>query len=152
VKTITLPNAAATAALGSALASLLSKGDVIALAGDLGAGKSTLARSIIQTLMQNPVTVPSPSFTLVQHYESPQGRIAHYDWYRLKHAEEVLELGLEDDCLEAITLVEWPERGASFLPATTLWITLTTPHEDSRLATLKGTGHWPERLAGLNRP
>ncbi len=152
MKTIPLPNAAATAALGSALAGLLRKGDVLALAGDLGAGKSTLARSIIQTLMQSPLTVPSPSFTLVQHYESPQGRLAHYDWYRLKEAEEVLELGFEDDCLDAITLVEWPEQGASFLPATTLWITLTTPQDDSRLATLKGDANWQERLANLNRP
>lgn len=82
---------------------------LILLKGGLGAGKTTFARFFIQEFMGQACDVPSPTFTLVQVYESPRGAIHHYDLYRLKQGRDVIELGFEDSLKEAITLVEWPE-------------------------------------------
>lgn len=82
---------------------------LILLEGGLGAGKTTFARFLIQYLMGSPCEVPSPTFTLVQMYDSPQGPIHHYDLYRLHHWQDAIELGLEESLKSAITLIEWPE-------------------------------------------
>lgn len=149
-RSILLPDEAATQALGQKLAGKLKAGDVVALSGDLGSGKTTLVRSLVQCLMQAEIAVPSPTFTLVQHYNAPNKlTLAHYDWYRLRQAEEVLELGFEEDLLHAITLVEWPERAARFLPARTLQIKMSHEAVVGRSAVLSGSPAWAQRLGDI---
>jgi tRNA threonylcarbamoyl adenosine modification protein YjeE len=105
-----LSDEAATTEFGTKLAAELRPGDVVLLKGDLGAGKSTLARALIRALVGDPrLEVPSPSFALVQPYEAEAGPVLHADLYRLGSAAEVDELGLLDR-QDAILLVEWPER------------------------------------------
>lgn len=105
-----LPDDAATAGFGAALAARLVPGDLVLLEGDLGAGKTALARALIRALLADPaLDVPSPSFALVQPYRGPGRAILHADLYRLSDPREIDELGLFDDSL-AIVLVEWPER------------------------------------------
>src|SRR3546814_10429878 len=114
---------AATESLGRALARLLRLGDVIALSGDLGAGKTALARALIRALPgpqgAADEEVPSPTFTLAQIYERRPGPVWHFDLYRLESAAEVEELGFSE-ALAGIALVEWPERLGALLPADAL--------------------------------
>ena len=107
-----LADEAATASLARRLAQHARPGDVIALRGDLGSGKTSFARAFI-----GEADVPSPTFTLVQIYERPPGRIWHFDLYRLQHPEEAVELDIEDAFAEGISLIEWPERLGPLLPA-----------------------------------
>jgi tRNA threonylcarbamoyl adenosine modification protein YjeE len=144
-----LADADATAALGVQLALCLKIGDVVTLSGALGSGKTTLARSLIQTCMGAAIIVPSPTFTLVQHYQTPHGTIAHYDWYRLRHATEVYELGFPDECDSSISLIEWPEQAEHFLPSHRLAITLTQHVAAGRSAVLSGNAAWTDRLHNL---
>jgi tRNA threonylcarbamoyladenosine biosynthesis protein TsaE len=118
--------------LAHPLSEALRKGDVVALWGDLGAGKTTFARSLIQTLVGKPIEVPSPTFTLVQIYDSLQGEIWHCDLYRLKDPEEIFEIGLEDAFYQAICLVEWPERLGNLLPQRRIDVTFTIQDEITR--------------------
>jgi len=118
--------------LAHPLAKTLRKGDVVALWGDLGAGKTTFARTLIQTLVGKPIEVPSPTFTLVQIYDSVQGELWHCDLYRLKEPEEIFEIGLEDAFYQAICLVEWPERLGALLPQRRIDITFTIQDETTR--------------------
>lgn len=114
---MSLPDERATEALGATLAERLRVGDVVGLKGDLGAGKTTLARAIIRAAAGDPeLIVPSPTFTLVEVYETPRGTFWHFDLYRLEAAEQVYELGWEEALAEGITLVEWPERLGRLLP------------------------------------
>ena len=106
-----LPDLAATAALGARIAAVLRAGDLVALGGDLGAGKTTLARAILTALGLDE-TVPSPTFTLVQSYDTPLLRVSHYDLYRLKNEAEMQELGLDEALEDGAALVEWPERAS----------------------------------------
>ncbi|HEY9549912.1 MAG TPA: tRNA (adenosine(37)-N6)-threonylcarbamoyltransferase complex ATPase subunit type 1 TsaE, partial [Kiloniellaceae bacterium] len=155
---LTLPDLAATESLGRALARLLRPGDVIALSGDLGAGKTALARALIRALPgpqgAADEEVPSPTFTLAQIYERRPGPVWHFDLYRLESAAEVEELGFSE-ALAGIALVEWPERLGALLPADALQVTLTfvkpgvKTGEGGRLARLEGGGDWPHRLAEL---
>ena len=146
-----LPDAAATQALGAALAGRLKAGDVVALRGDLGAGKTELARGLIRALFGTDTEVPSPTFTLVQTYEdeSVPAPLWHFDLYRLEDPEEAFELGIEDAFAEAISLIEWPERLGRYLPQRRLEIALSHAGEGRRAA-LSGGGDWPERLKGLS--
>lgn len=122
-----LADAEATDALGADLAAQLKPGDLVLLLGDLGAGKTALARAIIRTLAGDPdLDVPSPTFALVQPYDSPRGAILHADLYRLGDPREVDELGLADNP-DAIVLVEWPERAPELLAAASLIIELAIP-------------------------
>src|SRR5580658_5600423 len=89
-----LDDEAHTAALGAALARVLSKREAICLSGPLGAGKSVLARGLIRALAPDEIDIPSPTFTLVQFYSGPRFSIAHFDLYRLKSADEAYEIGL----------------------------------------------------------
>ena len=146
-----LPDAAATQALGAALAQRLKAGDVVALLGDLGAGKTELARGLIRALFGADTEVPSPTFTLEQTYEDEAVPLSlwHFDLYRLEDPEEAFELGIEDAFADAVSLIEWPERLGRYLPAHRLEIALS--HADKgRRATLSGGGDWPERLKGLS--
>ena len=105
-----------TKRLGSAIAKIAEPSDVFAFFGTLGMGKSVLARAFIRELTSQDEEVPSPTFTLVQTYESPKAIIWHFDLYRIKHAEEVFELGIEDAFAEGVSLIEWPEKMSDYLP------------------------------------
>jgi tRNA threonylcarbamoyladenosine biosynthesis protein TsaE len=136
---LTLPDEAATAALARGIARLARPGDVIALIGDLGAGKTFFARAFI-----GEEEVPSPTFTLVQIYDRPGGaRIWHFDLYRLKQANEAIELDIEDAFAEGISLIEWPERLGALLPAERLDVALDFVSDpQSRAVILTGRGRW----------
>lgn len=122
-----LPDDAATAALGAELASGLEPGDLVVLEGDLGAGKTALARAIIRSLAGDAgLDVPSPTFALVQPYDTPRGPVLHADLYRLGDAREAEELGLLDNP-DAIVLVEWAGRSPEIVAAATLVVTLAIP-------------------------
>lgn len=120
-----LENEAATDRLAARLAPVLRPGDTLLLSGGLGAGKTRLARALIQALQSPhrvPEDVPSPSFTLVQTYEAGPLEIWHCDLYRLTSAEELVELGLDDAFGTALCLIEWPERLREELPAAAVWL------------------------------
>ncbi|OAM77570.1 tRNA (adenosine(37)-N6)-threonylcarbamoyltransferase complex ATPase subunit type 1 TsaE [Devosia elaeis] len=122
-----LPDDDATTAFGATLAAQLRPGDVVSLAGDLGAGKTALARAVIRALADDPdLEVPSPTFAIIQPYETGRGPVLHADLYRLADAAEADELGLLDDP-EAIVLVEWAERAPQVLDAVTLQVDLDIP-------------------------
>lgn len=121
---ILLSDADATAALGARLASMLTRGDAICLFGDLGAGKSTLARGLIRALTTPDEEVPSPTFTLVQTYDGPAFTIAHFDLYRLTDAAEAYEIGVEEALDDGCAIIEWPERLDGDLPPDRLDIEL----------------------------
>lgn len=126
IEQIHLADDAATAALGARLAAELKPGDLVLLMGGLGAGKTALARATIRTLAGDPaLEVPSPTFALVQPYDTPTAPVLHADLYRLRDAQEVDELGLFDR--DAIVIVEWPERAPELSHRATLRVTLSTP-------------------------
>ena len=112
-----LPDEAATERLGAALAKRLRPRDVVALQGGLGVGKTTLARAILRAASGDPtLVVPSPTFTLVEIYETARGSYWHFDLYRLEAPEQVYELGWEDALAEGIVLIDWPQRLGPLLP------------------------------------
>ncbi len=141
-----LPDPAATAALGAALAGLARPGDALLLSGPLGAGKTTLARAFLAAATgESDLVVPSPSYTLVQSYETRLGTVHHFDLWRLDGPAGLAELGWEE-ALADIVLLEWPERLGPQRPAWALEISLAITGEWSRKARLEG---WPERLCRL---
>ena len=154
--TLALPDEAATVRLARALGRLLRPGDLVALGGDLGAGKTALARALIRSLspLGKAEEVPSPTFTLVQSYDTPGLTISHFDLYRLGGAQEVAELGFDDALQTGAALVEWPDRLEHLLPAGRLDVVL---HFDmaagpgARRAQITAHGGWGKRLAGLER-
>lgn len=147
---LTLADEAATRRLARVLAALARVGDVIGLAGDLGAGKTTLARAFIRALTVPSADVPSPTFTLVQAYDGKSGTIHHFDLYRLDAAEDAWELGIEEAFADGISLIEWPERLGPLLPAQALIVTLTSMvSAGARRAVLAGGGAWRTRLDGV---
>ncbi len=108
------------------LGAMLNPADTVLLNGTIGSGKTHFARSLIQSLMKTPEDVPSPTFTLVQAYDTPKGEIWHCDLYRLSAVEEVDELGLTDAFETALCLVEWPEKLGSLTPDSALTLTFQT--------------------------
>lgn len=137
IQTIELADDDATAALGRGIAAQLRPGDLVLLEGDLGAGKTALARAIIRTLAGDAqLDVPSPSFALVQPYEANGHPILHADLYRLGDPREVDELGLFDRP-DAIVLVEWPERSDEVTGQATVRVALAVPPDGAgRTATV----------------
>ena len=111
--TIALPDLAAMEALGARIAGLLQPGDVVALTGDLGTGKTTLARAILHALGHHG-EVPSPTFTIIETYDALRPPIVHADFYRLRHPDEVHELGLDDYRDGAVLIAEWPDHAGGF--------------------------------------
>ena len=145
---IDLPDLAAMEQLGARLAEALRPGDVIALSGGLGAGKTTLARAIIAALGHQG-EVPSPSFAIIETYDPPALRLplVHADFYRLKHSEEVEELGLDDYRHGAALIAEWPEMAGGFgHEAGCLSIRLETA-DRGRKAIVEPGRDWLGRLA-----
>lgn len=140
---------AATRALGAELAPLLVPGVPVCLEGDLGAGKSTLARAMIQTLLASDEPVPSPTFTITQHYETPDLRIVHADLYRLSEVDELIEIGLDQDMRDALTLIEWPDRLGADMPVERLVITLETTADGGREARLEPHGDRAEAILNI---
>jgi tRNA threonylcarbamoyladenosine biosynthesis protein TsaE len=146
---VPLPDLAATEALARRLASVARAGDCILLEGPLGAGKTALARAFLrQAVGDEAMEVPSPSFTLVQIYETKIGPVFHYDLWRLDGPDSLTELDWED-ALDAIVLVEWPDRLGAMRPEGALTITLRMGPAEAREATLVG---WEERLVPPSWP
>ncbi len=146
-----LPDEASTEALARRLAPIVAPGDVLALWGDLGVGKTVFARAFVRARGDAFEDVPSPTFTLVQVYDPTDGSDAptyHFDLYRLKTFEEAYELGIEEAFVDGISLVEWPDRLGGLLPAHRLDIKLTEGSApDARSVVLEGRGAWRARLA-----
>ena len=140
----------ATARLGRRLAALLGRGDVIGLGGDLGAGKTTLARHIIGALAGRAMEVPSPTFTLVQAYDLAAFTLWHFDLYRIEQPGDVLELGLDEALDHGVSLIEWPERMGPLIPAERLDVVLSQrPGDESRQVHLAAHGSWTSRLSEI---
>jgi tRNA threonylcarbamoyl adenosine modification protein YjeE len=142
---LALDNMSATDALGACIARGLATGDCVALEGDFGAGKTTLARAILRALGVREA-VPSPTFTLVQTYETACFPVRHYDFYRIENAHEIEELGLDEALAEGAVLAEWPERAGRGIPDDALHVSLAIENETTRLAALKGPGRWATHL------
>lgn len=152
-----LPDAEATDAAGRALAAVLAPGDAVLLAGDLGAGKSALARAAIAALLAEDgreEDIPSPSFTLVQVYDAARGEIWHADLHRLGGPDGVAELGLEDAFEAAICFVEWPDRLGPATPRRRLELALDfEPDGEGRMMEVRPVGPgWEAALAALAAP
>lgn len=149
-----LPDEAATERLARRLAALARPGDVIALTGELGSGKTVFARAFVNALAhprgEGPEEVPSPTFTLVQVYDRLPAPVWHVDLYRIKRPHEADELGLDEALADGIMLIEWPDRLGPRLPAERLDVTLAFAEaEGARHAVLQGGAAWTERLEAL---
>jgi tRNA threonylcarbamoyladenosine biosynthesis protein TsaE len=134
----------ASEALGAAVGRALQPGEAVCLWGPLGAGKTTLARGLIRALAGEE-EVPSPTFTLVQAYDGGGFPIAHFDLYRIEHAAEIEELGLEEALEDGAAVIEWPERLGARLPKDRLDIRLEIQGEGRR-ARLERHGRWHGRI------
>ncbi|WP_297736299.1 tRNA (adenosine(37)-N6)-threonylcarbamoyltransferase complex ATPase subunit type 1 TsaE [uncultured Maricaulis sp.] len=150
--TVSLPDLAATQALANRLSVALRPGDTVFLTGDLGAGKTTLARTVIATLC-GVEDAPSPTYTLIQTYEGDKGELWHADLYRIEHARELDELGLDDAFGDIIVMIEWPDRLFGLVPDDRLEIHLEMAGDSPgdamdtpRRARLTGFGEWETRL------
>jgi tRNA threonylcarbamoyl adenosine modification protein YjeE len=155
---VALANEAATAGLMADLALLLGAGDVVTLSGDLGAGKTSAARALIRYLAQDDdYEVPSPTFTLAQHYDLPPFAVLHADLYRIGDSSELEEIGLAPLPERAVALIEWPERAPDWLPPDRIAIALShRPALGSAARAAEITGYGTarakvERLAALRR-
>ncbi|MCF6329810.1 MAG: tRNA (adenosine(37)-N6)-threonylcarbamoyltransferase complex ATPase subunit type 1 TsaE [Henriciella sp.] len=145
---IALTTLARTSALAQRLAPVLKAGDVIALHGNLGAGKTTFARALINALMTRTTEVPSPTYTLLQTYDAPSFPIYHFDLYRLNTPDEVLELDWYG-AADGLARIEWPDRAGDYLPKWRLDLTLDM-FTKTRTATLEPRGEdWQTRLHGF---
>ncbi len=142
---IHLPDAAATEAFGAALASHVQPGDVITLAGDLGAGKTSIARGLLAALGLAG-EAPSPSFAIVQPYDRPEVRmpVLHVDLYRIDDPGEMAELGLDEALSDTLLLVEWPERAPGYWPHA-LALTLSPAPDGGRILTADVPAGWRRR-------
>jgi tRNA threonylcarbamoyl adenosine modification protein YjeE len=141
VREIVLSDETATKALGARIAAGLMAGDAILLAGDLGAGKTALARAVLQALGVAE-SVPSPTFTLVQHYETQRLPVDHLDLYRIEDESEIDELGLDDAISGGAVLIEWPERAISRMPEDALRIELEISGVTRRRVRASGPARW----------
>ncbi|HYC17907.1 MAG TPA: tRNA (adenosine(37)-N6)-threonylcarbamoyltransferase complex ATPase subunit type 1 TsaE [Pseudolabrys sp.] len=139
----TIADEAATYSLMTDVAAVIEPGDVVTLSGDLGAGKTAFARALIRYLAgDDTIEVPSPTFTLTQTYTLPRFAVVHIDLYRLTGSSELTELGFDDAPEDAVTLVEWPDRAAGYLPPDRLDIALTLdPQSGPNARNVRITGY-----------
>lgn len=136
-----LRDLAATEALGAQIAAGIAPGDTVAMEGDLGTGKTALARAVLRALGIADA-VPSPTFTLVQHYETAKLPVSHYDLYRIEHPWEFEELGLDEALANGAALIEWPEHAGNRLPADALHVHLEMNGAGARHARVSGPARW----------
>lgn len=129
---ITVNNERESKELAQKIASNIKSGDVIVFEGDLGSGKSFFCREIIKYLCGSNTKVTSPTFNLLQTYESRNFTIYHYDLYRIKHESELYELGFEDALSGNVTLIEWPDLAFSLLPDNLIFIKIEVIDETKR--------------------
>jgi tRNA threonylcarbamoyladenosine biosynthesis protein TsaE len=142
-RALMLADLSSTEALARRLAALVRPGDSLLLEGPLGAGKTALARAFLRAAADDPgLDVPSPSFTLVQAYDTSIGTIFHYDLWRLDGPDALAELDWEE-ARDSIVLVEWPDRLGPLRPDDALTIALKPSDGDAREAILTG---WPDRI------
>ncbi|MBT5107229.1 MAG: tRNA (adenosine(37)-N6)-threonylcarbamoyltransferase complex ATPase subunit type 1 TsaE [Rhodospirillaceae bacterium] len=147
---IDLPSPGATKDLAARITRCLRIGDIVALRGPLGVGKTTLARHVIKALGWTESEIPSPTFTLAQLYDLPDFTLWHFDLYRLDKPEDAFELGIEDAFATGVSLIEWPERLGDYLPTGRLDITLSfKADDDARQVDLDGDPSWSDRLDEL---
>ena len=137
-----------TSFLAQKVALLCEKGDVFALFGTLGMGKSVFARAFVQKLCGK-TEVPSPTFTLVQMYDAPDFEIYHFDLYRLKNAEEIFELGIEEAMYEGVCLIEWPEKMGGYLPRKAIKINIAPTSEGRKIEFIFNNQQTYERFSSL---
>lgn len=145
---LSLPDEAATTRLGAALADALRPGEALCLSGPLGAGKSTLARALVRALTTPDEDVPSPTFTLVQFYDGPRLKVAHFDLYRLASPDEAYEIGLDEALDDGAAIIEWPERLEGRLPGDRLDVEIALREggeSEGRTARLVPHGAWEGR-------
>jgi tRNA threonylcarbamoyladenosine biosynthesis protein TsaE len=137
-RTITSASEADTQAEAVRLAATMKGGDVLLLEGDLGSGKTVFARALIRALAgDSALEVPSPTFTLVQTYDTPRGMVWHFDLYRLEEPEEIYEIGWEEALAGGIVVVEWPERLGGLLPENCRKIRFENTGESARRLVVK---------------
>lgn len=141
-----LDDAAASERLGARLAAVCRPGDVIALSGQLGAGKTSIARGLLAALGLED-EAPSPSFAIVQPYDVPDVRlpVLHVDLYRIEDPGETRELGLDEARHDSLLIVEWPERLPASAWADALWLTLTILPDGARGLTAQAPAAWKDR-------
>lgn len=144
VARIPLPDLAATRAVAEKLVKLLRPKDVLALEGSLGAGKTTFVRALLRALDISE-DVPSPTFTLLQTYETKQLPVYHFDLYRLKNENELDELGWDDALAEGLSFVEWPERAGTYMPKDYLTLKFVFDGYERSLSFIPH-GNWQERM------
>jgi len=148
--TIQIADEMAMEALARKIATVSGVGDMIALSGQLGVGKTVFARAFVRSRMGADEEVPSPTFTLVQLYECEPVPIYHFDLYRLNHPDEILELGFEDAMADGTVLVEWPDRLGAYMPMDRLDIEITQGRKsNARSVRLTGQGYWLARVADV---
>ena len=153
MKTFEITTLEQTQKLAQSLASLLQVGDIVALYGTLGVGKTAFTRFLIQFLCGEQEDVPSPTFTLLQTYDTDDFSIYHYDLYRLKQPDEVFELGIEDAFYDGVSLIEWPEKMGNFLPEKkVLKIKISSVDNRRTFEFSSNNLKWKDRLEKWNAP
>lgn len=131
------------------ISKVVNTGDVIALSGEIGAGKTTFARAFLSGLLEAETEVPSPTFSLVQTYETRDFPVWHFDLYRLDRPEDAWELGIEDAFASGVSLIEWPDRLGTDLPANALKIYISAHGSgEGRIFLIEADDQWHRRLAG----
>lgn len=152
IQRVSVDSEAAMLALAGQLAACLQPGDCLTLEGDLGAGKTVFARGVVQALSASDVAVTSPTFNVVQLYDvsladGESVSLWHIDLYRLEHADELVELGLEEALNEGITLIEWPQIAEKSLPDDRLRVQIATlSDKNGRDIVFCGERAWQKRL------
>lgn len=143
---------AGTATLAGEIANLLKPGDIIALGGTLGAGKTAFARALVRHLAEEDIDVPSPTYNLLLTYDFDDFCLYHYDLYRLESPEEAFELDIDEAFDSGVSLIEWPDRLGKYLPEDHLLIEIKAEEgddEEARIFGFYGGDNWRRRLTKL---
>jgi len=143
---VSLEDLVDTSLFAGGVAKFVKKGDVIALQGDLGSGKTTFVNFFINFLSSEFVQVTSPTFNLVQIYETETCPVWHFDLYRLKKVDEIYEAGIEQALVEGISLIEWPEIADKVLPPDRLNLKINIGKGEKRIVNITGYGNWKDNI------